>query len=141
MSETLCLYKGIYRLLMCSVYRTLYPLLSPLLHPRQFGGRHGTSPAHATQTFLQDIDQMDNIEAILAFDVYHAFDSPPKGLISMALQSFRTPLRLLRLISLTLEYGATYIGGCPESVFRTTHGVKQGCPASCFLFVIFFEIS
>ena len=53
---------------------------------------------------------------------------------------FGTPLRLLRLISLALEYGATYIRGCPESVFRTTHGVKQGCPLSCFLFVIAFRI-
>ena len=100
---------SIYRLLMRWVYRTLYPLLSPLLHPRQFGGRQGTSPAHATQTFLHDIDHLDNVEAILAFDVYHAFDSPPKALISMALQRFGTPLRLLRLISLALEYGATYI--------------------------------
>ena len=147
-SETLCLYKGkgswqdpdrwrpiamsnlIYRLLMRWVYRTLYALLSRLLHPRQFGGRQGTSPAHARQTFLHDIDPLDNVEAILAFDVYHAFDSPPKALISMALQRFGTPLRLLCLISLALEYGATYIRGCPESVFRTTHGVKKGCPLS-----------
>ena len=130
----------IYRPLMRWVYRTLYPLLFPLLHPRQFGGRQGTSEAHATQTFLHDIDHLDNVEAILAFDVYHAFDSPPKALISLALQRFGTPLRLLRLISLALEYGATYIRGCPESVFRTTHRVKQGCPLSCFLFFIVFEI-
>ena len=25
-------------------------------------------------------------------------------------------------------------------MFRTTHGVKQGCPLSCFLFVVVFEI-
>ena len=157
-SEALCLYKGkgswqdpdrwrpiamsnsIYRLLMRWVYRTLYALLSPLLQPRQFGGHQGTSPAHATQTFLHDIDHLDNVKAILAFDVYHAFDSPPEALISMALQRFGMPLRLLRLISLALEYGATYIRGCPESVFRTPHGVKQGCPLSCFLFVIVFEV-
>ena len=157
-SETLCLYKGkgswqapdsrrpiamsnsIYRLLMRLVYCTLYPLLSPLLHPRQFSGRQGTSPAHGTQTFLYDIDHLDNIEAILAFDVHHAFDSLPKALISMALQWFGTPLRLLRLISLALEYGATYIRGCPESVFRTTHSVDQGCPLLCFLSVIVSEI-
>ena len=131
---------SIYRLLMRWVYCTLYPLLSPLLHPRQFGSCQGTSPAHATHTFLHDIDHLDNVEAILAFDVYHAFDSPPKALIRLALQRFGTPLRLLRLISLALEYGATYNRGCPESVCRTTHGVKQGCPLSCFLFVIVFEI-
>ena len=131
---------SVYRLLMRWVYHTLYPLLSPLLHPRQFGGRQGTSPVHATQTFLHDIVHMDNIEAILAFDVYHTFDSLPKALISIALQRVETLLRWLRLISLALEYGATYIRGCPESVFRTTHSGKQGCPLLCSLFVIVFEI-
>ena len=101
----------IYRLLMRRVYRTLYPLISNLLHPRQFGCRQGTSPAHATQTLLQDLDQLDNIEIILAFDVYHAFDSPPKALICQVLGRLCTPVRLLQLITQALEHGTTYIGG------------------------------
>ena len=95
-SETFCLFKGkgkwqdpdrwrpiamsnsIYRLLMRWVHATLYPLISPHLHPHQFGGKQGHSPAQATQAFMHDIEQYDGLEAILAFDVYHAFDSPPK---------------------------------------------------------------
>ena len=79
------------------VYSKLYPLLSPLLHPHQYGGRPASSTTHATQTFLEDIGGMEK-EAILAFDVYHAFDSPPKQLIVGALDQMGTPLKLLCLI-------------------------------------------
>ena len=157
-SETFCLFKGkgqwqdpdrwrpiamsnsIYRLIMRWVYKSLYPLLSPHIHSKQFGGRQGVSTAHATHTFLDDLDAIGSMESILAFDVYHAFDSPPKYLIFHVLDRMGTPLQLLRLISLVLELGATFIRGAEHEVFRTTHGVKQGCPMSCFLFVIVFEI-
>ena len=61
-SGTFCIYKGkgswrdpdrwrliamsnsVYRLLMRWVYKRAYPLLSPHLHNRQFGGRQGVSP-------------------------------------------------------------------------------------------------
>ena len=96
-SKTLCLFKGkgewrdpdrwrpiamsiaICRLLMRWVYRVTYPLISPRPHSRQFGGRQGVSTTNATQVFLDELDRQDNIEAIVAFDVYHAFDSPPKS--------------------------------------------------------------
>ena len=51
-----------------------------------------------------------------------------------------TPPKLLLLIQTVLEYGSTFIRGAPDEIFRTTHGVKQGCPLSCFLFVLVFEI-
>ena len=157
-SETLCIFKGkgswrdpdrwrpiamsnsVYRLLMRWIYKKLYPLISPHLHPRQYGGRQGVSTAHATQTFLDDIDNGTRWEAIFAFDMYHAFDSPPKILIRDVLQRMGTPTKLLLLISTVLEHGSTYIRGTPNEIFGTTHGVKQGCPISCFLFVVVFEI-
>ena len=157
-SETLCIFKGkgswrdpdrwrpiamsnsVYRLLMRWIYKKLYPLLSPQLHPRQFGGRRGVSTAHATQTFFDDIDNGTSWESIFTFDMYHAFDSPPKILIRDVLQRMGTPTKLLLLISTVLEHGSTYIRGTPDEIFGTTHGVKQGCPISCFLFVIVFEI-
>ena len=51
-----------------------------------------------------------------------------------------SPTKLLLLISTVLEHGSTFIRGTPDEIFGTTHGVKQGCPLSCFLFVIVFEI-
>ena len=92
------------------------------------------------QAFLEDLDNIGNLETILAFDVYHAFDSAPKPLIYGVLDRLGTPSKLLRLIFLVLEKGATYLRGAETTVFRTTHGVEQGCPLSCFLFVIVFEI-
>ena len=90
------------------VHHTLYPLIAPLLHPRQFGDKQGCSPAHATHAFLHDVDKLVDVEAILAFDVYHAFDSPPKLLIRTALDRLGTPLKLLRIISLAQTM-------CPET--------------------------
>ena len=90
--------------------------------------------------FLDDLDKLTDTEAVLAFDVYHAFDSPPKYLIHHTLQRMGTPVKLLLLITLVLDQGATFIRSAEDVVFTTTHGVKQGCPLSCFLFVVVFDI-
>ena len=134
-SETLCVYKGkgpwrdldrwrpiamsnsIYRLLMRWTHMRLYPLLSPLINTRQFGDRRGVSTAHATQAFLNDLDTGTSWEAIYAFDMYHAFDSPPKMLISEVVERMGTPLKPLRLIQTVLEHGSTFIRGSPDEVF------------------------
>ena len=157
-SETFCIFKGkgswqdpdrwrpiamsncIYRLLTRWCYKTLYPLLSPLLHSRQFGGRQGISTSHATQAFLNVINTDTPWESIFAFDMYHAFDSPSKILIREDLERMRNPAKLLRKITTVLEHGSTFIRGSPDEIFRTTNGVKQGCRPSCFLFVLVFEI-
>ena len=51
-----------------------------------------------------------------------------------------TPTKLLLLIFLVLERGATLLLGAEDVFFTTTHGVKQGCPLSCFLLVVVFDI-
>ena len=157
-SETLCLFKGkgswrdpdrwrpiamsnsVYQLLMRWVYKKLYPLISPQLRPRQFRGNQGVSTAHATQAFLDDIENGTKWQAIFSFDMYHVFDSPPKILIREVLQHMGTPTKLLLLISTVLEHGSTFIRGTPDEIFGTTNGVKQGCLLCCFLFVIVFQI-
>ena len=128
------------RLLMQWVHKNLYPLISPHLHPPHYDGKGGVSPAHATQALLNDMDDGTPWEATNALDVYHAFDIPPKVLISAVLAKMGTPTKCLRLIQTVLEFRATYIRGSPDEVFRTTHGVKQWCPLSCFLFGVVFEI-
>ena len=72
--------------------------------------------------------------------MYHAFHSRLKNLIHHALQRMGTPVKLLLLITLVLEQGATFIRGAEDVVFTTTDGIKQGCPLSCFLFVVVFDI-
>ena len=53
---------------------------------------------------------------------------------------FGTPVRLWQLITQALEHGTTYIRSLQSPPFGTTHGVKQRCAVSCFLFVIVFDI-
>ena len=113
---------------------------SPPSYTGNNSGKQGVSTAHAKHRFLDDLDAIGPMEAILGFDMYHAFDSPPKYLIFHILDRMGTPLKLLRLISLVLELGATFIRGAEHEILRTTDGVKKGCPMSCFLLVIIFNI-
>ena len=71
---------SIYRSFMRWVYSKLYPLVSPYLHPNQFGGRQGTSTAHATQIFLHDIDSIRDKEACSLFTSTTPLTAPPKHL-------------------------------------------------------------
>ena len=113
------------------------PLSTNTLAPVWWG--RGVS-THATQTCFDDIDNGTSWESIFTFDMYHAFDSPPKILIRDVLQCIGSPTKLLLFISTVLEHGSTYIRGTPDETFSTTHSVKQGYPISFFLFVIAFEI-
>ena len=61
-------------------------------------------------------------------------------MICEVLDRLGPPLPLLLLISTVPKHGSTFIWVSPDSQFTTTHGVKQGCPMSCFLFLLLFEI-
>ena len=87
------------------------------------------------------MDSIRDKEALLAFDVYHAFDSTPKTFILGVLDRLGTPSKLLQIICLVMVEGSTFLRGSEGTLFRTTHGVKQGCPLSRFLFVVVFKIS
>ena len=108
---------NIHRPLMRWTHMRLYALLSPHIIARQFGGRRGVSTAHATQAFFNDLDTGTTWEAIYAFDMYHAFDSPPEILIREVLERMGTPSKLLRPIQTVLEHGSTYIRGSPDEIF------------------------
>ena len=69
------------------------------------------STAGATHTFLDDRNAIGPTEAILAFDMYHAFDIPQEYLNFHILDRMGTLLKLLRFISLVLELGATFTRG------------------------------
>ena len=111
---------SVYRLLMRWICKKLYSLIFPQLHPRQFAGRQGVSTAHATQMFSDDIHNGTKWEAILSFDMYHAFASPSKILIREVLQRMGTPTKLLLLISTVLDDGSTFIRRTPDEMFGTT---------------------
>ena len=83
--------------------------------------------------FLDIIYSIGDEEILLAFDVYHAFDNPLETLIFGVLDWLGTPCNMLQKMYLVMEQGSTLLRGAEETVFRTTHSVKQGCPLSCLL--------
>ena len=93
---------SIYRLMMCWVHAKIYPMLVTWLHPHQYGGRRGVSPIHASLSLMDMIDATCDVECLLSFDLYHAFDSPRKLLIIETLDKLGIPLPLLRIIQLVL---------------------------------------
>ena len=86
---------SIYRLIMCWVHSITYPMLVTWLHQNQYGGRRGVSPAHATVSLMDMNDTTCDVRCLLSFDLYHAFDSPPKLLINQTLDKLGIPLPLL----------------------------------------------
>ena len=67
---------------------------------------------------------MNDKDAVLAFDVYHAFDSPPKYLIHHTLLRMGALAKLLLPISLVLARSATFLRGVENVVSTNTHGGK-----------------
>ena len=82
-----------------------------------------------------------DVECLLSFDLYHAFDSPPKLLIIRTLDKLGIPLPLLGIIQSGLQKGTTSLRGTEETGMGTTQGIRQGCPVSCLLFVVVFNIA
>ena len=157
-SQMVCLYKSkgqwqdphrwrpkaiassIYRLIMRWVHAKIYPMLVTWLHPHHYGGRRGVSPAHATRSLMDMIDATCDVECLLSFDLYHAFDSPPI-LIIETLDKLGIPLPLLRIIQSVLQKGTTNLRSTEETGIHTTHGIRQACPVCCLLFVVVFNIA
>jgi ribonuclease HI len=157
-SSTLCLFKGkgawqdpdkwrpislapaLYRVFAKWILSHLYPILSPLLEPNQFGALRKKSTQMATTLLMQQIDQNPDKPLVLFVDLYHAFDSPPHQAILEVLDRMGTPLLLLAFITQILSRFTTSIQGGDGASFGTTCGVKQGCPLAPLLFVCFFNL-
>ena len=78
---------------------------------------------------------------LCALDLHKAYDS----VNCMAMDSIDSHLGLTgngfwTLMTLAHDAGPVYITGTSalSAPFYTTHGIKQGCPASPFLFVLLF---
>ena len=87
------------------------------------------------------IDATCDVECLLSFDLYHAFDSPPRLLIIQTLDEFGIPPPLLRIIQPVLQKGTNTLRGMEETGIDKTHGIRQGWPVSCLLFVVVFNIA
>ena len=131
---------SIYRLLTRCIYSIILPVLSPFLSRFQFGGLRGRSCGMATSHLLSHILSAPESNCCLLLDLYHAFDTPPKEALYLLLTKRGIPQGILHLLHLIFLDGSTCLVGPNESPFKTTCGIKQGCPLSCLLFITYFEL-
>ena len=85
-------------------------------------------------------DATCDVDCLLSFDLYHAFDSPSQLLIIPTLDKLGSCLPLLRIIQSVLQKGTTTLRAREKAGTATMHGIRQGCPVSCLLFVVVLNI-
>ena len=76
---------------------------------------------------------------LVLFDLYHAFDTPPKSSLIHALILYGVPEALLRLLTSAILTATTKIQGT-DTTFSTNCRVKQGYPLSPLLFIVYYDI-
>ena len=155
-SETVCFYKSgdwrqgdrwrpialsnsLYRTVARWIYHQLVPILSPLISNWQFGGLSGRTTAAATFQLFEHLADTPGHKSIGMIDFFHAFDSPPKRLLLDSLDRAGVPRVLLLMIRSVYIDGTTFFRGEKGRNFGTPKGVKQGCPMSCLIFVLFID--
>ena len=88
---------------------------------------------------LQQISELTKDGVVVLFDLYHAFDTPPKSSLIHALSLYGVPEALLRLLTSAMRTATTRIQGT-DTTFSTTCGVKQGSPLLPLIFVDYYDI-
>ena len=131
---------SIYRLLARWIYSVVHPILCPFLSKHQYGGLRGRSPGMATAQLLHSALMNPGSNCCLFLDLYHAFDTPPKEAILILLSKRGLPPGILLLLQSIFREGSTVLLGPSEKAFKTSCGIKQGCPLSCLLFISYFQL-
>ena len=78
---------------------------------------------------------------IIKLDMENAFDRVDHHFLTEALRKFRISNNFINIISgcISNPWTAPLINGRPSRYFRSTRGMRQGCPLSPFLFIIMVE--
>jgi Reverse transcriptase (RNA-dependent DNA polymerase). len=135
----IALSNSLYRAVARWIYSILVTIITPLITAWQFGGLKGRTTASSTFQLLEHVAETPGPKSLGMVDFFHAFDSPPKRLLIRALALAGTPQVLLLMILSVYVWAQTKIRGSDEEAFGTTKGVKQGCPMSCIIFVLFIN--
>ena len=109
------------------------------LSPMQFGGRPGRSPGTATLTLLETLHAHSKSSWAVFLDVRNAFSSVPFALMMALLARLKFPPNFLQLFGHILYKGCFHMVPSNES-FYASSGIRQGCPLSAMLFVLFYDL-
>ena len=132
-----------YRIGMRFVKRHISEWTFSFLSGSQFGSRPGRSTAAATFCLLESINAGASQGATphaVFLDVRNAFSSVPFALMEALLEHLRFPKSFVQLFSHILRRGQFHVPAHSEP-FHASSGIRQGCPLSAMLFVLFYEMA
>ena len=138
------LLNGAYKVFSNILYSRLLPYAEANIGEYQSGFRIGKSTVDAIFTMRQILEKTFeyNVDTYYIFiDFKAAYDSVQKAGLFTALNYFRVPAKLIRMISATIINAtcSVKVMGQTSSSFQPEQGLKQGDALSCLLFNMVLE--
>ena len=123
----------------------LKPLMSSIIHHSQKGfikGRNISEVIRYIDDTINLANQSHQSGLIASVDFSKAFDSVNKNTITNVLQMFNFGPKFRNLVKILIKNSESSVknGGWVSSWFSTNRGVRQGCCASPYLFLLVAEI-
>jgi hypothetical protein len=130
---------AMYRILTKMMLTTLQPQAETLLSPEQFGGKKGKTTTAQTCNLLQNLKS--NQSFITLLDVAKAFPSVPRPLMTNLLSKLDIPSTTLQLWEqIYTQTGCTIQLQGQTLSYSTRRGLKEGCPLSPLMFLLYYEL-
>ena len=139
----IALLNTLYKIVATHAAKHLYEISSfyGLIHKTQFGGLPNR---RCSDHIFQLLAKYQNCPASysLYIDFNKAFNSVPHGSLFKTLEHYRLPSPLIRLIRGLYRAPRDYpvVNGHTGASHLQTRGVRQGCPLSAILFVLYVNI-